>query len=363
MKIHVLECVLGGDPLGLVGEGVRHRHILAQRDTLARVGAPGDERRQGGSVDYDLGVEHGVVVGPQAPPVLDGRIPFCAGRRMGTPLQVVKGGLVRGDHAGARAGFDAHVAHGHARLHRELLNGFTAVLDDVPLAAAGTDLGDHGQDQVLGRDAGGQLARDRDRHGLEGAQRQGLGGHDVLHLGGTDPHGDGAERAVRRGVRVSAHHRHARLGEAELGAHHVDDALLEITHRVQPDAELLAVAAQRLDLRARGLVGDEVDRAADDVGGHIVILGRQREVGTTQLTPRESKSVERLGAGHLVDKMKVDEDEVGLARLTLALSPGDHMVVPDLLRQGPRPTASGYRLAHHVSKSTPQASKRWILTM
>src|SRR5699024_12070011 len=46
---------------------------------------------------------------------------------------------------------DAHVAHGHAGLHRELGDGLAPVLDDVPLTAAGPDLGDHGEDQVLDR--------------------------------------------------------------------------------------------------------------------------------------------------------------------------------------------------------------------
>jgi hypothetical protein len=42
-----------------------------------------------------------------------------------------------------------------------------AVFDDVALAAAGADLGDHGEDDVLGRDPVGQLALDRDSHRLE----------------------------------------------------------------------------------------------------------------------------------------------------------------------------------------------------
>ena len=47
---------------------------------------------------------------------------------------------------------------------------------------------------------------------------------------------------------------HAGLGEAELRADDVHDALLGVAHRVEADAELLAVAAQRLDL-GRGSPG------------------------------------------------------------------------------------------------------------
>ena len=49
-----------------------------QRRALAGVGAPGDERRQRGGVDDDLGVEDRVVVGAQRLPVRDRRVPVRA---------------------------------------------------------------------------------------------------------------------------------------------------------------------------------------------------------------------------------------------------------------------------------------------
>ena len=60
--------------------GVGHRR--RQRDALARVGAPGDERAQLAGVDDDLGVELRVVVGGQRPPVGDGIVPVLPGRRL-----------------------------------------------------------------------------------------------------------------------------------------------------------------------------------------------------------------------------------------------------------------------------------------
>ena len=48
----------------VAGSGTR----VAQRQALAGVGAPGDERRQRVGVDVDLGVEHRAVVGAQLPP-------------------------------------------------------------------------------------------------------------------------------------------------------------------------------------------------------------------------------------------------------------------------------------------------------
>ena len=169
-------------------------------------------------VEDDLGVERGVVVGAQRAPVLDGGVPVRALGRVRAALQVVEGGLVRGDHAGAGAGLDRHVADGHARFHRQRADGGAAVLQDVALAAAGADLGDDGQDDVLGGHARRQRALDVDRHGLERLQRQRLGGQHVLHLGGADAERQRAEGAVRGGVRVAADHGHAGLGEAELRA-------------------------------------------------------------------------------------------------------------------------------------------------
>ena len=85
---------------------------------------------------------------------------------------------------------------------------------------------------------------------------QALGGEHVLDLARPDPERQRAERAVGGGVRVAAHDRHPRLGDAELGADHVHDPLVIGAERVQRDAELLAVALERLDLHARELVAD-----------------------------------------------------------------------------------------------------------
>ena len=231
--------------------------------------------------------------------------------RVRAALEVGEGGLVGRDHAGPRAGFDAHVADGHPAFHRQRFDGAAAVLDDVALAAAGSDLGDHRQDDVLGTDAGGQSAVDVDRHRLEGAQRQRLRGEHVLDLRGADAHRERAERAVGRGVTVAADDRHARLGEAQLRADDVHDALLDVAHRMQPDAEFGAVAPQRLDLGARDRVGD---RLVDVERRDVVVLGGDRQIGPANRAAGQPQSVESLRTGDLVDEVQVDVDEIGLAR-------------------------------------------------
>nr|BFE68399.1 hypothetical protein GCM10020092_017000 [Actinoplanes digitatis] len=120
----------------------------------------------------------------------------------------------------------------------------------MAVAAAGAGLGDEREDQVLGRRVGVQLAVDNDRHRLRPGLRQRLCGEHVLDLAGADAEGQRAERAVCRGVRVAAHDRRAGLGEPELWPDHVDDALLHIAERADLHAELGAVLAQGLDLRA-----------------------------------------------------------------------------------------------------------------
>ena len=142
------------------------------------------------------------------------------------PAEVVERRLVGGDQAGLGAGLDRHVADGHAALHREGADRRAAVLDDVADAAAGADLADDGEDHVLGRDAGGQLALDVDGHPLRAALRQRLGGEHVLDLARADAERQGAERAVGGRVAVAAHDRHAGQRAPLLGADDVDDALV-----------------------------------------------------------------------------------------------------------------------------------------
>ena len=108
-----------------------------------------------------------------------------------------------------------------------------AVLDDVADAAAGADAADDGEDDVLGGDAGGQVAVDGDGHPPRAQLRERLGGQDVLHLARADAEGQRPEGAVGGGVGVAAHDRHAGLGEALLGADDVHDALAGVAHRVE----------------------------------------------------------------------------------------------------------------------------------
>src|SRR5690606_36177583 len=150
-----------------------------------------------------------------------------------------------------------------------------------------------------------------------------LGGQHVLDLAGADAERDAAERAVGGGVGVAADDGHARLGQAELRADDVDHALAGVAHRVQADAELSAVLAQGLDLRLGHRVGDRAEHGRD-----VVVLGGDGELGPSHLAAGEPEPVERLGAGDLVDEVQVDVEQVGLA-----VGTAHDVLLPDLLRK------------------------------
>ncbi|GAA3295692.1 hypothetical protein GCM10020295_23480 [Streptomyces cinereospinus] len=128
-------------------------------------------------------------------------------------------------------------------------------------------------------------------------------------------------------MRVAADHRGAGLGQAQLRADDVHDALLDVAQRVQAHAELRAVLAQRLQLGAGHRVGD---RLVDVEGGGVVVLGRDGQVETAHPAAALAEAVEGLRAGHLVQQVQIDVEEVGLA-----LGAPDDVVVPDLLRECP----------------------------
>ena len=221
--------------------------------TIARVGAPGDQRRERGGVDLDLLVEARAVVGLAAR--ASAAIATSVGRRRAAhdPLE---GRLVGRDHAGAAAALDRHVADRHPALHREALDHRAGVLDHVAGGAVGAHLADRAEDQVLRRDAEAELARVGDPHRLRLALGEALRGEHVLDLAGADAEGERAEGAVGGGVRVAADDRHARLRDAQLRPDHVHDPLAGGADRVERDAELLAVALERLaPARARARRG------------------------------------------------------------------------------------------------------------
>ena len=99
---------------------------------------------------------------------------------------------------------------------------------------------------------------------------------------------------------VTADDRHAGLRETELWPDDVHDALFDVAHRIQPDAELFAVAPQRFDLSARHGIGD---RLVDVDRRDVVILGGDRQIRSPNAAAGKPEPIERLRACHLVNEV------------------------------------------------------------
>ena len=106
----------------------------------------------------------------------------------------------------------------------------------------------------------------------------------------------------------------------------MDDSLVCIAEAVDAHTKLFRVAAERIDLNARGLVRD---RQINVERWRVVILGRDGEVRAAHGAAGKAQSLERLRAGDLMTHVEVDVDEIGSAVFALT----DQVVVPQLLCQ------------------------------
>ena len=135
-----------------------------------------------------------------------------------------------------------------------------------------------------------------------------------------------AERAVRGGVRIAAHNRHAGLRETEHGRERVHDALVRVAERVQAHAEFAAVLLERRQLRGARLVRVRlvyVDR------GRVVVFGGDELVEVPRCATGQAEPLKRLRTGHFVHQHEVDIQQVGSAVAALA----HQMIGPNLFGQ------------------------------
>src|SRR5690606_6817304 len=224
-QTHVLQCANDGIALYRIALASRVRHVLIDGQDHFWRGAPTDLRLDVFSLHFNHGVEHRAFIGHQVLPGFDGQFPVGAFGSVGATLDVFDGLLVHRDHAYAGTRLDGHVADRHAAFHGQVADRTAGKFQRVAVASGGADLADHGQHDVLGGDAERQLAFDPNLHVLHLLGHQALGGEHVLDFRGTDTVSQRAESAVGGGVRVAAHHSHARQGRALLRANNVDDAL------------------------------------------------------------------------------------------------------------------------------------------
>ena len=179
------------------------------------------------------------------------------------------------------------------------------------------------QDHVLGGDARRELAGHGNPPDFQRVHGERLACQDIPHLTGTDPERNTTKRAMSRGVAVATANRHARLGQSQFRADHVNDPLGARRRRKVLDAMLTGRIAQYLDHLLGHIVG-QWPRLV--VGWDDVIHGRKgaRRIGHLQLLVRQHSK--RLRTRDLVNQMECDKELIlSVVELT------DHMIVPDLL--------------------------------
>ena len=124
---------------------------------------------------------------------------------------------------------------------------------------------------------------------------------------------------------IAAGNRCARLGDALLWSHHVDDALFAGTQVEVGHSKVVRIPAQGVHHLGR----QRVRRRVLVNGGDDVIHRGKGAVGILHLQSEITDHSEGLGAGHLVDEVGPDEE------LGAAVAQGAHRVsVPDFLIEG-----------------------------
>ena len=208
LKAHIGQGLDRRGALVRVGEAVGRGHDAGHRDHVLGAGAPGDQGRQAGGVDVDVGVEHRVGVGGEGLPVGQRHLPGGALGRGRAAHDVVEGGLVCGHQTGLGPGLDGQVAQGHAAFHRECRDWPPRrIRSHEPVPPLGPD---PRRSAARAYVLGGQRPRrgvpvQGNPHVLRFHLAQGLGGQHMFDLRGADALGQGRRR--RRGWRCGSRRR------------------------------------------------------------------------------------------------------------------------------------------------------------
>lgn len=112
-------------------------------------------------------------------------------------------------------------------------------------------------------------------------------------------------------VAVAARDGHARLGQPELGADDMHDAVFAAFRGKIADAKMLDVPLQGLDLRLVLTVGIGAHQAGRRVR---VILGGEGAFWMAHGKAAIAKRLKGLRAGHLVDEVKADKELISAPR-------------------------------------------------
>src|SRR5262249_44756957 len=130
-QAHVSKGPSGNFARSRVLKPVRVWDYSIDRHNLAGVRAPGNVRLDGRTIEHYFTIEDRAVVAWQPAPIVECLLPNQSLRRVASSLDVSERRVVRSDHSRPGAGFDRHVADGHATFHRKRPYRRAAVFDNV----------------------------------------------------------------------------------------------------------------------------------------------------------------------------------------------------------------------------------------
>src|ERR1700674_3614262 len=323
LEAHIFERAFRGLLIVEILEIVRIGDASSDAGDHARVGAPGDLRSDLLGLQLDLHVKVGAAIALEQLPAFDGFLKRFAARNKRTAFEISERSFVRRDHSGARAAFNGHVADGHASVHGKGTNGFAAVLRDVAITASDARFSDDGENKVLGGDAPGSFAVDKNVERLGARLDETLCCKNMLDLAGANAESQRAEGAVGGGVAITADEGLAGLGDAQLGADDVHDALILAVHVEKANAGFAAVLFEGIELEL-GVVIEDGQSAVG--GGDGVVHHRESEIGAADLATFGAETGEGLGRRALMDEVAVNIDNRGLVGVL-----ANNVGVPDFL--------------------------------
>ena len=173
-----------------------------------------------------------------------------------------------------------------------------------------------------------ERAVDDDAHEPRFASPQRLRGQDMQRVGCPDAESQTPEGAMRGGVRVGTGDQQSGLGDAELGRHHMQDALLRIVEPEIPHPIGAGVAVEPLQHAADGRIAHAFEALVAVPGRHIVVGAGDHLLRPMDGAPHRFEIVEGV-PGAFVQQQIVHVEQ------PLALHLRHFMALPNLVHHSP----------------------------
>ena len=208
---------------------------------------------------------------------------------------------------------------------REAADGGAGIFDGMPDGPRGADLGDDGEDDVLGEDALGEPPSTAILSVLGFCCQSDWVASTCPTSEAPMPKASAPSAPWVEVWRIAAHQGEARLGQALLGTDDVDDALARVAQVEDGHPVLGRVERDQLDHAARLGIGDRRDVAA--CRRHVMVRCSEGALGPAQLETPLGQDLEGM-ARAVVDQVAVDVEE----RLPV-VALDDLVALPDLLEE------------------------------